>query len=478
MSELLELKSLAAGHSVLYVEDNEPLRLNATKLLGKFFSDLRSAKDGQEAVDLLMQRGADILLTDVKMPRKDGLTLIKEVKEFAPKTRAIIMSAFDEKSMLLDAIESGVFAYLKKPVNIAELTQTLQKALLQIKKEQEDELFFTHLHTIFNYQSSMVAMFRGEKMVVANGVFLSFFGFKKMQDLNLDLTTLGDRFLSHDGFLYNSLGVDVSEMILSTPNRLFHVKMQESRGKIHHFILKYNAIQTKKGYGILSFDDVTELNLLGLFDAKRAQEDSKEEQNRSMQRLLGVLQRNGAEVEVHNFYKGLSITNSGVISSIKEGQLEIKSTYLQLKSIQFEQKTLLVSELLPQHLECSTLKQIGFERQVATFSELRFVSTSAVQRKTIRVNIEGNHTVSLFLNDKKFHADIEIEDISLDAIRLSLGALPAGLQKDDLVRLDIVLEMDKRPSSLIPKQKFFQKQNIDTALVLYSYLRILKRATW
>jgi hypothetical protein len=160
---------------------------------------------------------------------------------------------------------------------------------------------------------------------------------------------------------------------------------------------------------------------------------------------------------VHNFYKGLSITNSGVISSIKEGQLEIKSTYLQLKSIQFEQKTLLVSELLPQHLECSTLKQIGFERQVATFSELRFVSTSAVQRKTIRVNIEGNHTVSLFLNDKKFHADIEIEDISLDAIRLSLGALPAGLQKDDLVRLDIVLEMDKRPLIFNTQAKVFSK---------------------
>lgn len=457
MSELLELKSLAAGHSVMYVEDNEPLRLNAMKLLSKFFRDLRSAKDGVEALELLSQRGVDILITDIKMPRMDGLRLIKELKEFAPKSRAIIMSAFDEKSMLLQAIESGVFAYLKKPVNVAELTQTLQKALLQIKKEQESELFFAHLHTIFNYQSSMVIMLQEEKIVVANEIFLAFFGFKKMKDLDLDLGMLGERFLAHDGFLYNGFGVDVLEMLLNTSHRLFHVKMQDANHKMHHFIVKYNPIESKKGYGILSFDDVTELNLLGLFDAKKAQEDSKEEQNRSLEKLLGVLQRNGAEVEVHNFYKGLSITNSGVIGSLNEGVLEIKTTYLQLKSIQFEQKTLLVSDMLPQHLECGLLKQIGFERQVAAFAELRLVSTSAVQRKTIRVSVEGNNTVSLFLNEKKFHADITIEDISLDAVRLSLAALPAGLQKDDRVRLDIVLELDKRPLIFNTQAKVFSK---------------------
>ena len=283
MSELLELKSLAAGHSVMYVEDNEPLRLNAVKLLSKFFSDLRSAKDGVEALELLSQRGVDILITDIKMPRMDGLRLIKELKElkeFAPKSRAIIMSAFDEKPMLLQAIENGVFAYLKKPVNVAELTQTLQKALLEIKKEQESELFFAHLHTIFNYQSSMVIMLQEEKIVVANEIFLAFFGFKKMKDLDLDLGMLGERFLAHDGFLYNGYGVDVCDMLLNTSHRLFHVKMQDANHKMHHFIVKYNPIESKKGYGILSFDDVTELNLLGLFDAKKAQEDSKEEQNR------------------------------------------------------------------------------------------------------------------------------------------------------------------------------------------------------
>jgi hypothetical protein len=61
------------------------------------------------------------------------------------------------------------------------------------------------------------------------------------------------------------------------------------------------------------------------------------------------------------------------------------------------------------------------------------------------------------LNEKKFHADIDIEDISLDGVRLSLRALPAGLQKGDLVRLDIVLEVDKHPLILNTQAKVYTK---------------------
>jgi hypothetical protein len=159
----------------------------------------------------------------------------------------------------------------------------------------------------------------------------------------------------------------------------------------------------------------------------------------------------------HNFYKGLSITNKGIISNVEGESLFLKSSFLQLKGIQYERKTVLVSEALPYHLECGIALKIGFEKQEAELSGLRFVETSAVQRKTIRVSVEGKQSVSLFLNEKKFHADAEIEDISLDGVRLSLSALPAGLQKDDPVRLDIVLELDKRPLILNTKAKVYTK---------------------
>ena len=457
MSDVKELKESTKGFSVIYAEDNEPLRLNATKLLLKLFDNVQSVADGVEALALFKKNPADILLTDIKMPRMDGLALIKEVKNIASKTKCIVMSAYDEKALLMEAINSGVFAYLKKPVNITELADTLDKALKEIKRERESELFFMNLKTIFNYQSSMVAMLEDEKVVVANQFFLDFFGVKSIEALGGVYENLGSQFLAHDGFLYNYAGIDWFDIVSQNEKKLFHVKMQDLEKKTRHFILKYKKIPTKRGYGILSFDDITQLNLLKLFDAKEAKNDEEIEQNHSLYKLLEVLQRNSAELEVHNFYKGLSITNKGIISNVEGESLFLKSSFLQLKGIQYERKTVLVSEALPFYLECGVALKIGFEKQEAELSGLRFVETSAVQRKTIRVSVEGKQSVSLFLNEKKFHADVEIEDISLDGVRLSLSALPAGLQKDDSARLDIVLELDKRPLIFNTKAKVYAK---------------------
>ncbi len=445
MDMLRELKESAKGFSVLYAEDNEPLRLNATKLLKKFFDNVTTAADGAEALEMFKKTPTDILITDIKMPRMDGLTLAKEIKNLSPKTKSIIMTAFDEKSLLMEAIKSGIFAYLKKPVNVKELTSTLYEAIEEIQKEQTTEIFYSHLRTIFNYQSSMVAMLEGEKIIIVNQFFLDFFAVESIEQFKNKHVRLGSSFLPHDGFLYNYAGIEWFSIVESNEKKLFHVKMRDNQKKIHHFILKYQKIPEKKGYGILSFDDITQLNLLGLFDAKEAKNDEEIEKTHSLINLLEVLQRNSAEVEVHNFYKGLSITNSGVITQVMSDSILLKSSFLQLKGIQFERKTLLVSDALPYHLECSVVKKIGFEKQQVELAGLRFVETSAVQRKTIRVSVEEHHSVSLFIEEKKFHAEITIEDISLDGVRLSLAALPAGLQKNDRVRLDIVLELDKRP---------------------------------
>ena len=60
---------------------------------------------------------------------------------------------------------------------------------------------------------------------------------------------------------------------------------------------------------------------------------------------------------------------------------------------------------------------------------LHFVKTSPITRKTIRVVPDGKQSVSLFIREGKFHGDCEIEDISLDAVKIKMNALPAGLVK-------------------------------------------------
>ena len=251
--------------------------------------------------------------------------------------------------------------------------------------------------------------------------------------------------MQHDGFLYNHGEIDALDVLKLNDNKLYHVKMQNLQGKTRHFILKYQIVSEQTNYGILSFDDVTELNLLKLFDGRETLNDDKNQNSKAMLDLLEVVQRNSAKIGIHNYYKGLSITNDAIISDINEGFVTIKTPFLQQKAVLFEKKTILSSEAFPQDILCEEIGKVDFEKQIVTLKSLKFIKTSPTRRKTIRVTPGEKQTVSLFMGEIKFHGDIEIEDISLYSVRLRLNALPAGLQKDIPVILDMVLELDKKP---------------------------------
>ncbi len=457
MNEMKDLKAVSKGFTLLYAEDNEALLANATKLFKKFFDTVYSAKNGEEALELFRQNHTSIVITDIKMPKMDGLELAKEIKLLSPHTKILVMSAYDEKDFLQECIKIGIYRFLKKPINVNELAATLLETIHELQHESHVKLFHMHLTSIFNYQSSMVLMLNECKPILANKMFLDFFGVKSIEDFKDSFKDIGDSFMPHDGFLSKETTPNPLETLKESDKKLFHVKLQNREGKIRHFILKCQLIPEKVGYGVLSFDDISELNLLKLFDEKETNEDVKRRDTQEMFDLLEVIQRNSAKVELHNYYKGLSITNDAVIIDTNDKKLKIKTNYLQEKAIQYEQKTLIVSDALPHPIECSEVLKIGFDNQQVELKSLRFVKTSPVTRSTIRVVPDEKQTVSLFLRENKFQGDVSIEDISLNAVKLKLNALPAGLEKGDQVNLDMVLEMDKKPLIINAKAKLLRK---------------------
>ena len=474
MTNLKELQELAKHFSILYVEDNESLRKNATKLFKKFFSHVDVAEDGEKGLSLFKENRYPIVVSDIKMPHMDGMELTNHIHKIKPQTKVIIMSAFDDKELLLEGIKLGVFRFLKKPVNVSELSSVLTEAILEIKHEQHESLFQMHLKNIFEYQSSMVVLLIEGSVVLANDIFLDFFGYESVLECKQSLLLLGDKFLEHNGFLYESDGVNPLERVKNNPDKLFNVKMKDIKGKIRHFIIKYKAIPQKKDYGILSFDDISELNLLGLFDAKKSEEDEVSANTEVIYEFLNIIQRNDAKIELHNYYKGLSITNDGVIDSTENNRLCVKTTYMQQKAVQIEQKTLIISDALPHAIEASEIEKMSFDLQSITFKKLKFITTSPIKRKTIRVVPGEKQITSLFIGEGKYHGDIEIEDISLDAVKLKLATLPPGLEKDSEVVIDIVLEVDKKPLIINTKALFYRKQETKRSFSLVFMFKDLK----
>jgi len=115
------------GKTILVVDDEAGYRdLLSLELAGHGFS-VATACDGERAVELLAAGGVDLVITDMKMPRMDGLDVLLAVKRSAPDTPVIIMTGYAVEDRAEAAIREAR-AFLRKPFDIAELKTAVQNA--------------------------------------------------------------------------------------------------------------------------------------------------------------------------------------------------------------------------------------------------------------------------------------------------------------------------------------------------------------
>lgn len=97
------------------------------------------AADGEVALPLIRKTRPDVLITDIKMPFMDGLSLSRIVREEFPKTKILIISGYDDFEYAREAISIGVDQYILKPVTRMSLRKVLQELKEKIEAEQEQE---------------------------------------------------------------------------------------------------------------------------------------------------------------------------------------------------------------------------------------------------------------------------------------------------------------------------------------------------
>jgi two-component system response regulator AtoC len=117
-----------ALRSILIADDEEPIRHVLTVLLSEHGFFVRAVKDGEEALRELAARDYDALVTDVRMPRIDGLQLVRTVQEQSPDTTVIVMSAYGSHDLAIEAMKAGAYDYLGKPFRPDEVLLVLRKA--------------------------------------------------------------------------------------------------------------------------------------------------------------------------------------------------------------------------------------------------------------------------------------------------------------------------------------------------------------
>jgi len=113
---------------VLVVDDEENLRIVLRTLLRKHGYEVETAASGEEALALVDRFGPDFVITDVKMPKMGGMDLLATLKAKGDLTTVIVMSAYGNLDLAIEAIKAGAYDYVHKPFKPDEIVFTLRKA--------------------------------------------------------------------------------------------------------------------------------------------------------------------------------------------------------------------------------------------------------------------------------------------------------------------------------------------------------------
>ena len=124
---------------VLLVDDEEEFRRTVIKRLKKRDVEAMGVGNGEEALRMLEQNPADVVVLDVKMPGMDGIQTLREIKRRFPLMEVVMLTGHASMEVAVDGMESGAFDYLMKPVDIDELLYKLQDAF-QKKALQETKI--------------------------------------------------------------------------------------------------------------------------------------------------------------------------------------------------------------------------------------------------------------------------------------------------------------------------------------------------
>lgn len=115
--------------TVMVVDDAQFMRMRVSKLLSQNGYEVVEAEDGVAAVQTYQSENPDAVIMDITMPRKDGLSALREIREFDSRAKVIMLTALGQQSMVLEAMKAGAKDFLVKPYDPDRVIKTLDKVL-------------------------------------------------------------------------------------------------------------------------------------------------------------------------------------------------------------------------------------------------------------------------------------------------------------------------------------------------------------
>jgi DNA-binding NtrC family response regulator len=137
--------------NILIVDDEEVVRLSHLRSLEGSDCQTRAAEDGRQALQVMEQDPADVILLDLRMPGLDGMDVLKTIKQRWPDSEVVVITGYPCIDTAKQAVRLGAFNYLTKPLGPDEVMKAANDAMTQkrwaLRSDRDDQLNKTEFTT-------------------------------------------------------------------------------------------------------------------------------------------------------------------------------------------------------------------------------------------------------------------------------------------------------------------------------------------
>lgn len=260
MNDVILLKKYCQSLSILYVEDEKELNDAVTRYLGKFFNRVETAFNGEEGLEKYKRGSFDIVLTDINMPKMNGIEMAKKIKAIHSDQAIIIISAHTETDYFMDAIHMGISDYIIKPINYEEMNTVLYKLASTVHIRNENKLFHDSMYQLVqeqtktitdNYEQTIKAMVEivESRDTYTGGHSERVAHYSKAIGREMNLTDDECALLFRAGMLHDIGKMTTPDSILLKPGKL---SVREHNLIKNHVVVSYEMLSKIPMYGKLA----------------------------------------------------------------------------------------------------------------------------------------------------------------------------------------------------------------------------------
>lgn len=170
-------KEILKNYTILYVEDDEDVRRVAVEYLSRICKKVYEAENGKAALNIWRDEKPDIIITDISMPKMNGIDMARYIRTEDLRTPIIVATAYTDQEYLLKAVELQLVKYIVKPVTKEKLMGALELSLQRMEDKSKFALPLSKECTYNAFSKEIICEGKAVKLTKNELLFLDLLAF-------------------------------------------------------------------------------------------------------------------------------------------------------------------------------------------------------------------------------------------------------------------------------------------------------------